>query len=102
MAYPHIDEMLWFGGDWWWFAGRHITAESQFEWKNVNMRRTKLLDRKHVPVRSDVFLHDLELSTLEALRRVLEQGLVPSDLNISGDDEPIVVLRFTQPHVEYR
>ena len=34
---------------------------------------------------------------LEALRRAVARGLVPSGLNISGDDEPIGVLRFTQP-----
>ncbi len=50
-------------------------------------------------VASDVFLHRLERSTLDALRHALELGLVPSGLNISGDDEPIVVLRFTRPHV---
>jgi hypothetical protein len=27
-------EMVWFAGRWWWFPGRQITAESQFEWKN--------------------------------------------------------------------
>lgn len=62
------------------------------------VRRAKRLDRQHALVRSDVFIHRLEPSTLEALRRALEQGLVPSGLNISGDDEPIVVLRFTRPH----
>ena len=65
-----------------------------------SMRRAKRLDHENTLVRSDVFIHGLEPSTLEALRRALEQGLVPSDLNISGDDEPIVVLRFTRPHVE--
>src|SRR5882672_849199 len=34
MAYPDTDEMLWLGGRWWWFPGRQISAESQFEWKN--------------------------------------------------------------------
>ena len=62
------------------------------------MHRTKLLKRQPVPVRSDVFLHRLEPGTLEALRHALEQGLVPSGLNISGDVEPIVVLRLTRPH----
>ncbi len=63
------------------------------------MHRTKLLKRQPVPVRSDVFLHRLEPSTLEALRRALEQGLTPSGLDFGGDDNSIVVLRFTRPHV---
>jgi hypothetical protein len=57
------------------------------------------LDRQNVPVRSDVFLHRLEPSTLEALRRAIEQGLTPSSLDFGGDDNSIVVLRFTRPHV---
>jgi hypothetical protein len=51
-------------------------------------------------VASDVFLHRLERSTLEALRRVLEQGLTPCGLEIAGgDDDSIVVLRFVRPTV---
>jgi hypothetical protein len=34
MTYPRIDEMVWVGGHWWWFPGRQISAESQFEWRN--------------------------------------------------------------------
>jgi hypothetical protein len=34
MAYPRMDEMLWFGGNWWWFAGRQIGAASEFEWRD--------------------------------------------------------------------
>lgn len=34
MAYPCMNEMLWFGGHWWWFPGRQITVEPQFEWRN--------------------------------------------------------------------
>jgi hypothetical protein len=70
------------------------------------MRRAKQLDSRptslttdNIPVRSDVFIHNLDPFTLESLRRAIEQGLVPSGLNISGDDEPIVVLRFTRPLV---
>ena len=51
-------------------------------------------------VASDVFLHRLEPSTLEALRQAIEQGLTPSSLDFGGDDNSIVVLRFTRPHVE--
>jgi hypothetical protein len=49
------------------------------------------------PVAIDVFLHHLEPFALESLRRAIEQGLAPSGLNISGNDEPIVILRFTLP-----
>jgi len=34
MRFPHMDEMLWFADRQWWFLGRQISAESQFEWKN--------------------------------------------------------------------
>ena len=68
------------------------------------MRRAKLLDRRairlttgDVPIRSDVWIHNLDPFTLESLRRVIEQGLVPSGLKILDDDEPIVVLQFTRP-----
>jgi hypothetical protein len=68
------------------------------------MRRVKLLDRRaipltpgDIPVATEVFLHNLDTFTLESLRRVIEQGLVPSGLKILGDDEPIVVFRFTRP-----
>jgi hypothetical protein len=46
------------------------------------------------PVASDVFLHNLERSTLDALRQAIDQGLVPSGLDFGGDDGSIVVLRF--------
>ena len=49
-------------------------------------------------VASDVFLHRLERSTLDALRRALELGLVPTSLDFGGDDNSIAVLRFTRPH----
>jgi len=48
------------------------------------------------PVRTDVFIHDLETFTLEALRRVVVQGLTPSGLDFSGDDDSIAI-RFTRP-----
>ncbi len=67
------------------------------------MHRAKLLDRRPTslttggfPVRSDVFIHNLEPFTLESLRRAIEQGLVPSGLDFAGDDNSIVVLRFTR------
>jgi hypothetical protein len=68
------------------------------------MHRPKLLDRRpmplttgDVPVATDVFLHNLERSTQEALRRAIEQGLTPSGLDFTGDDDSIVILRFTRP-----
>jgi hypothetical protein len=68
------------------------------------MRRTKLLDRRpmplttgDVPVATDVFLHNVEPLTLEALRRVVELGLTPSRSDFGGDDNSIAILRFTRP-----
>lgn len=34
MAYPRIDEMLWFAGHWWWFPTASIDVDSVFEWRN--------------------------------------------------------------------
>jgi len=48
------------------------------------------------PVATDIFLHDLEPFTQKALRRAVEQGLTPSGLDFAGDDDSIVVLRFTR------
>jgi hypothetical protein len=53
------------------------------------------LQDTEIPVRTDVFIHDLEPSTLEALRRPLAQGLMPIDLDFV--DDGIVILRFTRP-----
>jgi hypothetical protein len=68
------------------------------------MHRAKLLDRRAIPlttgdnlVATDVLLHNLEPFTLEALRRAVEQGLTPSGLDFTGDDDSIVILRFTRP-----
>ena len=47
------------------------------------------------PVAIDLFIHDLAPFTLEALRRALAQGLVPSDLDFTRDD--VAILRFTRP-----
>jgi hypothetical protein len=49
------------------------------------------------PVRTDVFLQNLEPFTLEAIRRAVEQGLTPSGLDFTGDDDSIVILQFTRP-----
>ena len=48
-----------------------------------------------IPGRTDVFIHDLEPFTLEALRRALAEGLMPIDLDFV--DDGIVILRFTRP-----
>ena len=67
------------------------------------MRRSKLLDRRDplttgdVPVATDVFLHRLEPWTLEALCGAVEQGLAPSGLDFTGDDDSIAILRLTRP-----
>jgi hypothetical protein len=70
----------------------------------VTRERTlsKLLDRRATPmtpgdiVRTDIFIHDLEPLTLEALRRAVAQGLSVSSLDFGGDDDSTVVLRFTR------
>jgi hypothetical protein len=49
------------------------------------------------PVAIDVFLHNLPRFTLEALREAVEQGLTPSGLDFAGDDDSIVIIRFTRP-----
>lgn len=71
--------------------------------RSVNIRRTKQLDRRSVPltpadtpVATDVFLHNLPPVTLEALRVAVEQGLTPSGLDFTGDVDPIVILRLTR------
>lgn len=62
------------------------------------MYRAKLLDSRPMPlttvditVAADVFLHRLEPCTLEALRRAAEQGLTPSGLNFTGDDDSVAI-----------
>lgn len=62
-------------------------------------RRAKLLNREPIPVGADVFLHGLSPSTLESLRRAIEQGLIPTSLDFA-EDGTIATLRFTKP--EYR
>lgn len=68
------------------------------------MHRAKPLHRRAIPLTTgdipaatNVFLHRLEPSTLEALRQAVEQGLTPSGLDFTGDDDSIVILRFTRP-----
>jgi hypothetical protein len=68
------------------------------------MHRAKLLESRStpftagdIPVATDVFLHNLEPFTQGALRRAVEQGLTPSGLDFTEDDDSIVILRFTRP-----
>ncbi|HEY6389271.1 MAG TPA: hypothetical protein VIX91_26620 [Candidatus Acidoferrum sp.] len=70
------------------------------------MHRTKLLDRRStpltagdVPVRTDIYVHNLNPFTMESLRLAVEQGLTLSGLDFAGDDNSIVILRFAQPLV---
>ena len=49
------------------------------------------------PVATDVYLHNLEPSTLEALRRAVELGLTPSGLEFTSDGDSIAIIRFTRP-----
>ena len=37
MAYPRMDEMLWFGGRWWWFPGRQITQSRNSSGKTAGL-----------------------------------------------------------------
>lgn len=69
-----------------------------------NVHRAKLLDRRaipltpgDIPVATDVLLHNLEPFALEALRRTMEQGLKPSGLDFTGDDDSSVILRLARP-----
>jgi len=68
------------------------------------MHRAKLLNRismplttGDIPVATDVLLHRLKPYTLEALRQAVEQGLTPSGLDFTGDDDSIVILRLARP-----
>ena len=64
------------------------------------MRRAKRLDIRPTPlttgdilVATDVFLHGLEPFALKSLRRAIEQVLMPSGLDFTGD---AVILRFSR------
>jgi hypothetical protein len=69
------------------------------------MHRAKLLDRRSIPlttgdipVRTDVFIHNLDAFTLEALRRAMMQGLTLASLDFTADDDnSSVIIRFTEP-----
>jgi hypothetical protein len=61
-----------------------------------SLHSAELLDHQPVPVCADVFLHNLEPHTLEALRRAVQHGMKPSGLDFGGDDGSIAVIRFTR------
>jgi hypothetical protein len=72
----------------------------------MRKHRAKLFERRpmplttgDIPVATDVFLHNLEPNTAEALRQAVEQGLTPSGLDFTGDDDSIVIIRFTRPRL---
>jgi hypothetical protein len=75
------------------------TSDILGEILHVYARRPIPLTTGDIPVRTDVFLHNLEPFTLEALRRAVGQGLTPSGLDFGGDDDSIVILRFTRLRV---
>lgn len=56
MAYPHNEEMVWVGGHWWWFLGRRITVESQFEWRDD---RAYLLEQDGSAVQGIMFVGEV-------------------------------------------
>lgn len=56
MAYPRMDEMLSFGGRWWWFPGRQISLESEFEWRN---NRVYLLQSDGTAVEGVLFVGEV-------------------------------------------
>jgi hypothetical protein len=56
MAYPRMDEMLWFGGHWWWFPGRQISADSEFEWRD---NRVYLLESDGSAVEGILFVGEV-------------------------------------------
>jgi hypothetical protein len=69
------------------------------------MHRARLLDRRaipltpgDIPVRTDVFIHNLDTFRLESLRRAVAQGLTLASLDFRADDDnSSVIIRFTQP-----
>jgi hypothetical protein len=42
MAYPHMDEMVWFGGRWWWFltrSGRRHSMREHRRFRRMSIKR---------------------------------------------------------------
>ena len=57
MAHPRNDEMLWFGEQLWWFPGRRISADSEFEWRD---HRVYLLESDGTAVEGILFAGEVE------------------------------------------
>lgn len=55
MAYPEMEDMLWFSGRWWWFPGAPIGPESEFEWRD---NRVYLLEPDGSGVEGILFVGD--------------------------------------------
>lgn len=56
MAYPRNDELVRVAGRLWWFPGRQINVESQFEWNNG---RAYLLEPDGTAVEGILFVGDV-------------------------------------------
>jgi hypothetical protein len=72
-----------------------MTRERSMHLAKLPDDRATLLTPGDIPVRTDVFIHNLDAFTLEALRRALAQGLMPFDLDFV--DDGIVILRLARP-----
>jgi hypothetical protein len=84
-------------------GARETTTATTANERSMTMRpeyKSRLLrcpDREDTLVRKDVFVHGLEPYVQEALRQAAERDLKPSGFDIAGDDNSIVILRFTRP-----
>jgi hypothetical protein len=76
---------------------QHVYPEHVKKALGLAVSRPIPLTTGDILVATDVFLQDLDSYTLEALRRVVEQGLTPCGVDFS-DDGAIVILRFTRPN----
>ena len=65
MPRQNMDAMLWFAGRCWWFPGRQISAELQFEWRN---NRIYLLEPNGSAVVGFVRGRDCAISQFESAR----------------------------------
>jgi hypothetical protein len=74
----------------------HVYRDDVKKALGMALRRPIPLATGDTPVRTDVFLHRLEPHTLDTLSQCVEQGLTPSRLDFAGDDDAIVILRFTR------
>jgi hypothetical protein len=56
MEWLDTQAMLWFAGRWWWFPGREISADSEFEWRD---NRVYLLEPEGKIVEGIVFAGEI-------------------------------------------